>query len=224
MFKLLTSVLLFFSATIYAQSLSPEEAKTLTNTLSKSGADTAQINILLKLAKYQIFKRGENKNDLDSAANFIKKAEDINAFIKSKWANGYILLIKSYLLRESGQRDKAREAVEPSIGILKNEEDKNLAGEAYMELSSYFDYNDSKALAERIDLVKSAVTCYDQSGNIQQKAASLQMLGDLNNINGRGYAALQSLQAALDAYNSIHYQQVQGIYCLMGFIYARLRQ
>ena len=59
---------------------------------------------------------------------------------------------------------------------------------------------------------------------MQQKAANLQMLGDLYNIKGNGYVALQHLQAALDAYNSIQYKQVQGIYTLMGFIYARKRE
>src|SRR4030095_6899995 len=145
---------------------------------------------LLKLAKYHVFKPGENKVDLDSAANFIKKAVDINAVVKSKWADGYILLIKSYLLREGGQQDKAREAAESAVDKLKNEADKELAGEAYMELAGYYDYNDSQALTQRIELVKLAVYCYDQSGDTQQKAASLPMLGDLYKIKGSTYIAL----------------------------------
>ena len=220
---LVISVFLFFSAATYAQSISPDEAKTLTHTLINSKRDTVYINTLLKLAKYHVFKPGENKVDLDSATNFIKKAEDLNAVVKSKWADGYILLIKSYLLREGGQRDKAREAAESAVDKLKNEADKELAGEAYMELAGYYDYNDSQALTQRIELVKLAVNCYDQSSDTQQKAASLQMLGDLYKIKGSNYIALQHLRASLDAYNSINYKQVQGIYCLMGFLYARLR-
>jgi two-component sensor histidine kinase len=224
MFKLLLSVLLFFSSAGYTQSLTPEEAKALTNKLPYSKPDTGQINSLLKLAKYQVFKPGENKIDLDSAANYIKAAENINAAIKSKWAAGYILLIRSYLLKESGQREKAKESVKESVDILKNETDKNLLGEAYMELSGYYDYDDPNALIQRIGLVRLAVNYYDQAGDIQQKAASLQMLGDLYQIKGSNYIALQQLQASLDAYNSINYKQVQGIYCLMGTIYARLRE
>lgn len=180
--------------------------------------------MLLKLAKYNIFKPGEAKQDLDTAANFIQQAEKINAGIKSNWANGYILLIQSYLLKERGDRDKAKETVERSAAILKNESDKNLAGESCMEQSGYYDYNDSVEMTQRIELVKLAINYFEQAGNIQQKAASLQMLGDLYNINGSSYLALQQLQAALDAYSLIHYPQVQGIYCLMGFIYSRLRE
>jgi two-component sensor histidine kinase len=217
-------VFLLLSAATYAQSISPEEAKTLSRALTNGKADTAQINILLKLAKYQVFKPGENKTDLDSAANFIKQAESLNATIKSKWTEGYIFLIQSYMLREGGQRDKGREAAGRAVAILKNEADKNLAGEAYMEMAGYYDYNNSDEMIQRTELVRAAINYFEQGGNIQQKAAALQMLGDLYNIDGKSYLALQQLQASLDAYNSIRYSQVQGIYCLMGFIYSRLRE
>jgi two-component sensor histidine kinase len=224
MFKLLMRVFLLLPTVIHAQSISTREAKAMTNILANSKPDSVQMEILLKLAKYHVFKPGENKDDLDSAVSFIKKAENINARLISNRANGYISLIKSYWLKESGQRDKARDAAGHAVALLKNEADKNLAGEAYMELSGYLDYNDSEALTQRCDLVKLAVNCYGQAGNIQQKAASLQMLGDLYNIKGSSYIALQYLQASLDAYKSINYPQVQGIYCLMGFIYTRLRE
>ena len=223
MSKLLTTVMLLFSIATSAQSISAEEAKKLMSSLPESKQDTVQIYNLLKLAKFQIFKPGEIKSDLDSANDFVKRAQNINTGLRSKWADGYISLITSYLLKESGQRDKAKESAENAVAILKNEGDKNLAGEAYAELAGYFDYTDGVALTQRIELVKSAVSCFSQSGNVQLKAANLQMLGDLYKIKGMSFAALQQLQAALDAYNSINYKQVQGIYCLMGFIYARLK-
>jgi hypothetical protein len=76
MCKLTLSVLLFFSAATYAQTIVPEEAKRLANSLPNK-VDTAQINVLLKLAKYHVFKPGENKEDLDSAAGLIKRAEQL---------------------------------------------------------------------------------------------------------------------------------------------------
>src|SRR5215471_12724044 len=128
MFKLLLPLSLFFSGVCYTQSLTQEEAKALVRTLSTSKRDTGQINSLLKLAKYQIFKPGENKDDLDSAADFIAKAENINSNIKSNWAEGYILLIKSYLLHESGKEDEGKESAGKAVDILKKETDKSLAG------------------------------------------------------------------------------------------------
>jgi tetratricopeptide (TPR) repeat protein len=224
MAKTLLSALLLLSSITHAQTISSEEAKRLTAALPGARADTAQIRTCLKIAKYHVFKPGEHKNDLDSAAHFITKAEGTNESIKSKWAEGYILLIRSYWLRESGQREKAKETVKQAVSILKNESDKDITGEACMDLGSYLSYNDAAELAERIELVKLAVSSYNQSGNIQQKAASLQMLGDLYGITGNNHLALEQLQAALDAYNSINYKQVQGIYCLMGFMHTRLRE
>lgn len=223
MCKVLTVVLLFCALASQAQSISAEEANKLTHTLTGSQEDTVQIRALLKLSKYHVFKQGENKSDLDSAANLIGRAEKLNTGIKSKWASGYILLTRSYLLRENGQRNEAKETARGAVAILSNEADNDLAGEACMELAGYYDYNDPDSLAKRIELVRLAVKWYDQSGNIQQKAASLQMLGDLYKIEGSNYVALQHLQASLDAYQLINHKQLQGIYCQMGFIHARLR-
>jgi len=221
---LIFSLLLFFYGTIFSQSVSPEEAQTLTYAASNARTDTGQIRILLRLAKYYIFKPGELQVDLDSAANFIHTAENINAISQSNWATGYITLLNSYLLRERGDRAKAKEIVAKAADMLKIEADNNLTGEAYMDLSGYYDYNIAEEMTRRIELIKLAINYFERAGNIQQKAASLQMLGDLSNLNGNSYIALQYLQESLDAYDSIHYPQVQGIYCLMGFIYSRLKE
>lgn len=218
-----TLVMLFIPLAIYPQQISREEADSLVYTLSKSKPDTGQIDILLKLAKYHVLKPGENKNDLDSAATLINKAEILNTTIKSRRAEGYILLIKSFHLKEDGQRDKAKEIVEQAINILKNEEDKFLLGEAYFELAGYYNFGDSKELEERIRLMELAVSCFQQIGNMERLGASRQMLGDLYQINGEDFKSLQQLNLSLDAYESANHMEVQGIYCLMGFIYARQR-
>jgi two-component sensor histidine kinase len=218
----LVLIFIFLSTAMQAQSISDQEARTLLKTLPNS-KDTGQINILLKLAKYQVFKPGENKSDLDSAVDFIKKAENINATIKSNWAEGYILLIKSYLLRESGKEDEGKESARKAIGFLKNESDKLLAGEAYFTYSGYFPIYETEPLELRIKLVDTAVSYFKQSGNLEKVGESLHMLGDLHQIDGSDFIALQKLQLALNAYAAIHHNSVQGIYSLMGRIYSRER-
>jgi two-component sensor histidine kinase len=213
---------LFFSATISAQTISPEEAKTLTRTLPGSKRDTAQINNLLKLAKYHIYKPGENKNDLDSAADLIKRAEAVNVIVRSPGANGYILLTKSYWLRESGQGEQARESARQATSILKDQANKALAGEAYFEYSGYFVYSNTEELGQRIRLVDTAVSFFQQAGDLERAGASLHMLGDLHNINGSPFIALQKLKQALDAYAAVHHEGVQGVHSLIGRIYNRL--
>lgn len=223
MIKLTFSVLLLFSTATYAQSLTPEEASILTNTLAGSKPDSAQINTLLKLAKYHIFKPGENKDDLDSAVGFIKRAENINSRVQSKWGSGYILLVRSYLLRERGEGENAKESVRQATVILKNEADKLLAGEAYFDYSGYFDANETESLDHRIRLVDTAVSYFQQSGDLERVGASLYMLGDLHHINGTDFIALEKLRLGLDAFATIHHDAVQGLYSLMGRIYTRQR-
>jgi two-component sensor histidine kinase len=220
---LLVLILIFPSIAIQAQSMSDQEAGTLLRTLPNSKGDTVQIDILLKLAKYQVLKPGEKKSDLDSAADFIKKAENINAKIKSKWAEGYILLVKSNLLRESGKADEGKESARKAVDILKTQTDKLLIGQAYFDYASYFDMWDTELLKDRIRLVDTAVSYFKQSGNLEKLGESLYMLGDLHQIDGSNFICLQKLQLSLDAYASIHHEAVQGIYSLMGKIYLRER-
>ena len=219
MLKVLIPIFLFGHFASYAQSISPEEARKLVNKLTDSQQDTVQINVLLRLAKYHVFKPGENKIDLDSAARFISRAEKLNTQVKSQWASGYILLIKSYLMKESGQREKAKETVESAVAILKDGDDKLLAGETYLELSDYYGYYEKKELDERIRLVELALSCFQQTGNMEKIGRSHHVLGDLYHIYQKNPEALQHLRGALMAYDSANYPSVQGIYILMGSIY-----
>jgi two-component system, sensor histidine kinase PdtaS len=223
MLKALTAIFLFACFASNAQSISPEEAKGLTNMLTDSQRDTAQIRTLLKLAKYHIFKPGENKSDLDSAVSLVRQAENLNVGIKSKWANGYILLVKSYLTRENKQIESAKETARQAADILKTEADKLLAGEAYFDYSGYFSIYETTSLKDRIKLVDTAVLFFQQSGDQERVGASLHMLGDLYQIDGLEFIALQKLRLALDAYAFIHHDAVQGIYSLIAKIHARQR-
>src|SRR6266404_188880 len=68
--------------------------------LGHSGQDTARIALLLKLAQFEVFKAGEYKTDLDSAAVYIESAKTLNNKLQSPPAAGWIVLTESYLLKE----------------------------------------------------------------------------------------------------------------------------
>jgi two-component sensor histidine kinase len=220
MFKLLIAAFLFFSTETFAQSISPEEAKMLANKLTNSKPDTGQINILLKLAKYRVLKPGENKNDLDSAADFIKKAENINTNIRSTWAKGYILLIQSYLLKERGEPGKSKEAAENAVNVLNKESDNLLIAESYFRLADCYGYNDIKELNERIRLMEIALSYFQKSNNMERVGTTHYVLGDLYQVDEDYPKALQHLRQALAAFDSAKYTKVQGVYTLMGNIYV----
>jgi two-component sensor histidine kinase len=220
MLKLLIAAFLLFSTASFAQSISSEEAKMLANKLAKAKADTGQINILLKLAKYQVLKPGENKIDLDSAADFIKKAKNINTTIRSTWAEGYILLVQSYLLKERGQPDQSKETAGNAVNILSKGSDKLLLAESYFRLADCYGYNDEKELNERIRLMETALSYYQQTNNTERIGTCHYVLGDLYQVHDEYPKALQHLRQALSAYDSAKYARVQGVYTLMGNIYV----
>src|SRR5258708_1442050 len=223
--------IIFFFLTIFAQGqdISRHEADSLLRSLSKAGADTAHINSLLKLALFEIHKPGEFKIDLDSAALFINQARQINNEIKSVEASGYITLIESQFEREKGQQEEAKASVEKGIQILSNGTDKLQLGQAYMELSDYYDYQDPDQLLKKIQLVEQAVNNFKLSGNIERMAFGLRMLGEYywnayssekpENYYNALATALEKCKLSLALYQSIQYTKLQGVYVMLGAVY-----
>src|SRR5882724_10471200 len=114
----------FLTIVVMGQDISRHEADSLIRSLKKAGADTAHINSLLKLALFEIHKPGEYKIDLDSAAEFINQAKQINKNGRSVGADGYITLIEGHFQREKGQHEQAKASVEKAVRILNTSSDK----------------------------------------------------------------------------------------------------
>ncbi|MEO7045523.1 MAG: tetratricopeptide repeat protein, partial [Ferruginibacter sp.] len=212
-------LILSFCGVSFAQDISRHEADSLLIVLKRSKVDTARINLLLTLAKFQIFKPGEFKQDLDSAAAYIEKAKVLTTSLKSTESIGFITLVQAFLTKERGQKDVGKKMVEQAIATISKQKDKSRLPDAYLELSDYYDYNDSAQLSEKISLVEKAVTGFQQSGNKERQGFSLKVLADLYINQGNYSLALEKLHLALEAYNSIHYTQLQGVYVLLGSIY-----
>ena len=218
--KLLVSILLIFIvANASGQAINRHEANSLLKLLGKSKTDTGSINILLRLARFQVFKPGEYKQDLDSAKVYIEKAKAINNKLNSGESLGFITIVEAFLTKETGQKDISKKMIERAVRILINEKNKSLLAEAYLELSEYYDYNDSSQLTEKINLVEEAVSGFQQSQNKERLGYSLKVLGDLYDIQGQLSKALEKLDLSLKAYNSIHYTQLQDVYILYGGVY-----
>jgi two-component sensor histidine kinase len=189
-------------------------------TLNKSKPVIDRIDLLLNLAQFHVFKPGESKIDFDSANVYIKEAEALNATVRSQDVSGYLLLTKSYMTREKGQRDEAKQMVEKAISLLETGKNKSYLGKAYYELSQYYNCcTPPVQLDIMIPLVERSVDAFQQAGDLERKAFSLKMLGDLLNIDGKNPGAIDALKRSLDAYDSIHYKKLQGVYGLLGRIY-----
>ncbi|SDS72522.1 Two-component sensor histidine kinase, contains HisKA and HATPase domains [Mucilaginibacter mallensis] len=219
-----TTLLLFMINIVCAQdithNISPQEAKELLKSVYRKSDDNIKIDRLLRLAAYNVLKTGEHRADLDSAEVFIGQAKVINAKIKSQGINGYIALVQSMLDRERGKRNDGKKNAKIAITLLKNTTDKYHLGLAYLEMAQYYDYSDSKQLPEKVRLGEESVKVLEQSNHVELKAYAYKSLADLYSTQQEYTKGLKSIQLSLQAYQSIHYKQIQGVYIIYSGLYG----
>jgi two-component sensor histidine kinase len=220
--KVIPFILIFsiLGAMTFAQTIDRRAADSLLIKLNKTAPGVERLDLLLDLAQFHILKPGELQIDFDSAMVYINEAKVLNRSIKASAADGYLLLTESYLTKEKGHRDEARKMVEHAIRVLESGSNKFYLGRAYYELSGYFDYNDRTQADERIRLLELALHCFQQIDNHERIGACHNALGDLYHIIAEYSKALKHLRLSLAAYDSADHTAVQGVYSLMGTIYA----
>ena len=217
----LTIVIMFMlvGLTTQSQGVSEEWADSLLRTLNKGTSDADRMHIYFMAAQAQIFKSGENKIDLDSAEDYMRKAALLNKKVRSEDADAFQVLLQSLLARERRQEKKGKELAEKAVSLLKNAKNKYYTGTAYFNLSEYYDYNNPGESAEKRRLVELAVQAFQQSGNIEQEAYSLKFLADLYALNDERAIALEKLNLSLQLYESIHFVALHAVYILYSNIY-----
>jgi two-component sensor histidine kinase len=221
-----TLMLVFVAICVHGQditsNLTRKAADLLLKSLEHKTGDTSRINCLLKLARFNILKPGENKADLDSAASFTAKAKELNAKIKNKESDGYITLVESSYYKEKGDRKKGKDMVEKAILILKQIRNNSHLGDAYMELSPYYDYSVQAQLNKKIKIVELAVAAFKAEGKTQKLGYSLQMLADLYSTNDEQQKALEAIKLSLLKFQAVNYKALQGVYIIHSSIYSLL--
>ena len=219
-----TALLLFMVHIVRGQdetgNITPREAKDLLRASSPKNADTVKIDQLLRLALYNILKPGSYKPDLDSAATFISSAESIAGPVKSPATAGYIAWVKSNLCREKGEKEKGKVFAQNAIDLLKKTNDKYHLGLAYLEMAHYYGYGDFKQASEKINLNEQAVNALKQSDHIETKAYAYKSLADLYQTKSEYSKGFQNIELSLQAYQSIHYEQLQGVYIIYSGLYS----
>lgn len=214
-------LLLFVITSCYGQDITRHEADSLLQSLRMSKSAIDRVNSLLHLAEFHIFKPEEYKADLDSAEQFINQAKVLSSDIKSAGAYAYQTLVESYLARERGQIETGKGLIEKAIKLLNNEKDQFHLAQAYLGLSMYYEGNDSRQALEKIRLLEQAIFLFQQSGDVKQKAKTLEFLAEVNISRGNVSSALANLNLSLDAYKSINYAPLQRSYAMIGEIYKQ---
>jgi len=208
------------TTSVLSQEISRQEADSMIKALNKSKNGIDHIGLLLNLAQFHIFKPGESQIDFDSASVYINEGKKIIKSLRSPLADGYLLLTESYLTKEKGKKDESKKMVEQAIKVFESGKNKDYLGQAYYEFATYHDYNDSAQLSKRIDLTRKSIDAFQQAGDLKRKAMSLVALGDLYTMNSSDYpSSILALKQALAIYDSLKYQNLQGVYVLLGTVY-----
>jgi len=215
-------LLCFFFKTGLGQEYMSQDSANYQRMLASSRNDSDRINYQLELAEYYIKKPGTFKADLDNARLYIARARQLNEKLKSKQAEGHILLEEGSLAREYGPSPQGKEKLTQAIALLKNGHDGCLLASAYRNLAYYYDGDNPKDWGTKIDLLTQSATFYKQCGNSMRAAATCQHLAEMYVDTGNFEMSKKYIEEGLALYNSVHYPEVQGLYCLMGDAYFGL--
>lgn len=217
--KYLFIYLVLISSAINAQHV--YSADDLLFQLKKSKEDTAKANLLLQLSEYYFFKGSNFSKYTDSALLYGYAAEQLskNLFYEKGIGNSYEQLAK--ILHVQNKTTEARQLADKAIEIFKANNLYLELGYAYYDVSGYYSINSNDELAERIRIVEElALPAFQKSGSTLKEADILKELGDLVQLTGDYSKALVLLNHSLQLYQRANYYNLEGIYDLLGSVYA----
>ena len=184
--------------------------------LDPAKKDSQQIFIWLRMAEFHINKDGEFQLDLDSARESIDRAKAINAVVRSREADGYILLVESLLLKERPEGLAASEReCHKALDILLTAHSPLILGKAWQALSFFSNYRDSSTCAQRIGYLEKALACFNQAGHTMLQGICLESLADLWLIQNDFRKCEQAGLLAVQRYKQQGYPNLQGAYILV---------
>ncbi|MFT3822698.1 MAG: histidine kinase dimerization/phosphoacceptor domain -containing protein [Chitinophagaceae bacterium] len=223
MLKCLFIIALSFctTANIYAQEdLKAEEVPGTIASLKAGKQDTSQVNTLLRLSHFYIFKPGENKTDLDSAVLLINQATELSKKLSYNEGLANCNYQLSMAFREKGEKEKGKSYITSAIAIADKTNRYNLQGDCYLEYAQYFSAYQSNEIDGKLKAFEDAATAFHKAGNIEREAFSIKNIADVQIEIGNNGLAANELKQALALYQSIKYPAVQGIYQLLAVVYT----
>jgi two-component sensor histidine kinase/tetratricopeptide (TPR) repeat protein len=218
----LSIYLLFISLTfcnyICAQTV-PQISK-LQQKLRISRPDTAEVNLLISLGKYYLNKPCEFPKDMDSAALYNRKARQLSKKLKYEAGLGRSILLEGQIYREQGNKEKGLQVTKNALQFAQKHKLSKETADAYLALCDFFSVENDD-LAERIKYTEKALPLLRKAGFKQDEANTLKNLGDYYHLQANNTKAVSLVEQSLALYQSINYKEVQGVYDLLGYLYAR---
>ena len=187
--------------------------------LQKSGADTSKVNLLCEAALVYIWRPDMKKNDFDSAQYFITRAIDLANSLNDAGSQARCYALWSQLYRENNEKEKGKNYLNRAIAIFERHGPKEKLGDAWFEMTHYYDVYSDSEWNFKVKYAELGVSMYRESGSKLKLAGALKHLGDFYQVKDKDSIALERLHESLAVYKSIGYNQVQGVYDLMGSIH-----
>ncbi len=202
-----------------AQHLATEELRTSIDSVKKIRIDTVGTALLLRLSQHYIFKPGNEKADMDSAAMFIKQAESLSK--KLNWQKGLCncSLQFSMLYREMDDRERGKKYAEQAVQLAATYREYYVLGESYLELSQYYSPWDMPELKIKTGIVRKALEAFTMDGNKSKQAFMYKNLGEYHFMLDSFPLSISELKRSLALYKEAGEDKVQAVYDLLASDY-----
>ncbi len=205
-----------------AQDKPARSVQEISRELSQNISPARRCGLLLNLAFQYAYKPGPGETELDSALLLSNQAADLNKNLEDKFTEAKICLIYSGVFRQKTDGKKGREFCQKSIDLFKLLPPSAELGEAYMEMSRYYDLYAEGGVQNKKQFVELALPIFRAVGTKEEQADVLKTLADLNQVQRNLGLAVVQLDEALTLYNSIGKKDIQDVYDLFGTIYAEM--
>jgi two-component system, sensor histidine kinase PdtaS len=187
----------------------------LLSDLKKTNADSVQLNILLKLGSYYLYKPGEFKSDLDSADLFLDQAKELSAKLKLSKIQNKASYLKAEVLFERGDQVKARIAYLQAIDNYTRSGEMEEAAIAWIGIADRVMYSDDSTGMRGMRGYEHALNIYTELHNKEKEAGVYKLFGDRLFVQGKLDESQNELLRALSIYKSIGYKQLHYTYELL---------
>jgi two-component sensor histidine kinase len=187
----------------------------LSSRIMQSKADTNRIKLLLQLGKYYLDKRGEHKENLDSAIVFFKRAEQLSKTLNStKWLYATLELQGAYYIKVEDIQ-KAKNCFHTIINDYKKSENNEQEGLAWKKFGDLFDPENKATNAEQLKCYANARQLFVLTTDKLNEAKVTESVANVHLNEKKLDLAQQELLKVIDQYQSVGYKKLQHPYDLL---------
>ncbi|MEP6806236.1 MAG: histidine kinase dimerization/phosphoacceptor domain -containing protein, partial [Flavobacterium sp.] len=210
-----------FGFIVSAQPIVRQKGEMLKVELQKKLNDSVRVLKLQELSLYYVKKAGELKADMDSSYVCAREAEVLSTKINFQRGKLMSLILYSQIYREGKDAAKGKKELNKAFAIAKKHHLYWLEGEAYAELTNYFDLN-TAGFKSRIENIEKAIDCFKKAGLKKRTAETLVYYGSHCYFTGKYKDALQKYNEARIIYIAIGSNDLQNLYSQIFKTYSKL--